>query len=323
MSVVSVSRRTDVPAFYARWFVHRVRAGFCDWVNPFGGQVQRVSLLPEHVVAFVFWTRNPAPLMPFLDELEQGGYRFYFHFTLNGYPRALEAKNPPVELSIQRFRALADRIGPDRVFWRYDPIVLGRMDGLALDADYHRRRFEELARALHGYTQRCYFSFVNLYRKARRNLSQAGLEPGVAGAQAPEDLTGLQAEARRRLAADLASVGAAHGITLYACCDDALVGAGGVKKARCVDPEMIARLRPDLMISLKPRPTRDQCGCVESVDIGAYDTCLFGCAYCYATRSRAVALARYQAHRPDATLLWPPAAPQRGRAAAGKATRRR
>ena len=302
--VVSVSRRTDVPAFFARWFVRRVRAGFCEWVNPFGGRVRQVSLLPEDVIAFVFWTRNPAPLMPFLDELERSGYAFYFHFTLNGYPRALEANNPPVELSIRRFRALADRIGPDRVFWRYDPVVLGQGAGLALDADYHRRRFEHLAKELEGYTRRCYFSFVNWYQKTRRNLSRAGLEPGGAGEQVTGDLTRLTAEVRRGLAAELAAIGAAHGITLYACCDDALVGVGGVEKARCVDPEMIGRLRPDRAMSLKPRPTRDQCGCAESVDIGAYDTCLFGCAYCYATRSRAVALARYRAHRPDATRLW-------------------
>lgn len=319
--VVSVSRRTDVPAFYARWFVGRVRAGFCEWVNPFGGQRQRVSLRPEDVAAFVFWTRNPAPLMPHLDELERRGYRFYFHFTLNGYPGALEPYNPPVELSIGRFRRLSDRIGAQRVFWRYDPVVLGRVAGRVLDEEYHVRRFEELARALEGYTERCYVSFVNWYRKVRQNLLRAGLVPLAApGAGDAAGPTGLEVELRRHLASRLAAAAAAHGIALYACCDDALVGAGGVRKARCVDPEVIGRLRPDLGPPPGPRPTREQCGCAESVDIGAYDTCLFGCAYCYATRSRAVARARYRACRPDSPALGPPggrAGPAGGRGERG------
>lgn len=379
--VVSVSRRTDVPAFYARWFIGRVRQGFCEWVNPFGGQRKRLSLRPEDVVAFVFWTRNPAPLMRYLDELEASGYTFYFHFTINGYPRALEPFNPPLARSIDRFRALADRVGPDRVFWRYDPMVLGRAAAspggtsprpachvtslhpsfdsasfrlasdsapegagaaderlLVLDADYHRRRFQAIARRLSGYTRRCYFSFVSLYGKTRRNLKRAGFEweagtgsggmgaggPGVTAAGVCQsrgailEPGGLPARRRRELAGELAAIGAEHGITLYACCDDALVGAMGegsanqdpggpaaVRKARCVDPEVLGRLRPDLGLCFPLRPTRDQCGCAASVDIGAYDTCLFGCAYCYATRSTGVARRRRRAHDPTAAALLP------------------
>lgn len=327
--VVSVSRRTDVPAWYARWFMERVRQGFCEWVNPFGGQRRRVSLRPGDVAAFVFWTRNPAPLMPHLAELERQGYTFYFHFTLNGYPRTLEPFRPPVELSVRRFRELAHRIGPHRVFWRYDPIVLGHGGGLQLDFAYHLDRFERLARALAGSTGRCYVSFVNLYRKTRNNLRQSGLE---AVAAVPE-------ESRRELARQMAEAAARFGIALYACCDDALVDcpgcrparAGGalagaetgalrshegrrrpecgptgrVHKARCVDPDVLEALREGLGAHLAARPTREQCGCFESVDIGAYDTCLFGCAYCYATRSNAIARARYRRHQPYAPVLAP------------------
>ncbi|MEW6048512.1 MAG: DUF1848 domain-containing protein, partial [Bacillota bacterium] len=258
--VVSVSRRTDVPAFYSRWFMNRVRAGFCEWVNPFGGRLQRVSLRPQDVAAFVFWTRNPSALFPYLRDLERRGFSFYFHFTINAYPPALEPSNPPPRLSIERFRALSDRVGPERVFWRFDPILVGEAGGVEMDFEYHCRRFEKLAKALSGYTRRCYVSFVSLYRKTRYNLEKVSSRLGK-GSAGP---AGLPVEERRRLAGELAAIGAGFGMTLYSCCDDALVGAGtapaqgGVQKARCVDPDVIRRLRPDVPFVLRPRPTRDQ-----------------------------------------------------------------
>lgn len=334
--VVSASRRTDIPAWYARWFMERVRQGFCEWVNPFSGQRRRVSLRPEDVAAFVFWTRNPAPLLPHLPELQRLGYTFYFHFTLNAYPRTLEPHSPPVELSVRRFRELADRIGPHRLFWRYDPIVLGQGGELRLDAAYHLRRFQQLARSLAGATGRCYTSFVSLYRKTASRLRACDFAASAAPGE-PE---------RRELARQMAELAAQFGIAVYACCDDALVDCPAcrpspgspptsvdarargpickpgvarageaalrvcapgphVHKARCVDPAVLESLREGLGRQLAARPTREQCGCFESVDIGAYDTCLFGCVYCYATRSDALARARYRAQRPTSPVLAP------------------
>ncbi|WP_324715422.1 DUF1848 domain-containing protein [Carboxydochorda subterranea] len=301
-AIVGASRRTDIPAFYARWWMERVRAGWVEWVHPFGGGVRRASLRPEDVLAIVFWTRHPGPLIPYLHELEGRGYRFYFHVTVNGYPRAIEPHSPPAGAAVRAFRALADRIGPERVLWRYDPIVVGKLGGDSLDAGYHLRQFEALARQLAGATRRCTVSFVSLYAKTARRLGQVmpGLSPG------------WPAQRRRELAADLAAIAWAYGMSLQACCDDALVGAGRgearVAKARCVDPELVAALRPGEELHLEPGPSRAQCGCARSVDVGAYDTCLFGCAYCYATRSQAAALARFRAHRPADTMLARPAA---------------
>lgn len=196
---------------------------------------------------------------------------------------------------------------------------------LVLDEAYHLRTFEQLARSLQGYTRRCYFSFVAPYRKTLRNLARVLAGPhGVEEAAWPLDR-------RRRLAGELAAIAGSYGITLYSCCDDSLLsddglvggprpvsggGAAGngvlpngipvapaIRKARCVDPDVVRALRPDLRLRLKARPTRDQCGCVESVDIGAYDTCLMGCAYCYATRSVEVARGRYRRHEPGSASL--------------------
>lgn len=329
---MSVSRRTDVPAFYARWLMARIRAGWCEWVNPFGGQLQRVSLEAPDVLALVFWTRNPEPLMPHLDELTARGYTFYFHFTITGYPRLLEPYDPPMELSIERFRALSQRIGPERVFWRYDPIILGQGPGWSLDGTYHARQFEALATALGGYTRRCYFSFLNLYAKTRRRLAKIGVTPtqavaapGVAGGEGTWErggVWGIDVTARAGIARELAGIAARHGMTMYACCDDEVVG-GPVRKARCVDAGLVAQLRGQALPALRPRPSRAGCGCVESIDIGAYDTCLFGCAYCYATTSHGTARSRRRLHDPRDAALWRPGGPAPGHTKAGPPATRR
>jgi hypothetical protein len=288
LHLVSASRRTDIPAFYSRWFLGRLAEGFCEWVNPFNGQTHRVSLLPEDVLGIVCWTRNPAPLMASLDSLGRRGYRFAFHFTINGYPRELESHNPPVEAAVRAFRDLAGRLAPDRAWWRYDPVLLTE----ATPAGWHVWNFSALARALEGSTRRCYFSFASFYRKTRRNLDASGLAWREPAAQEKLDLTGR-----------LSAIARGHGIEMFSCCDTRLLAAG-VQKARCVEAA-----------GIEPAPTRPDCGCCRSVDIGAYDTCPFGCVYCYATNSRRAALARLEAHDPRDTALWRPR-PTAGRPAA-------
>ncbi|MDO8672321.1 MAG: DUF1848 domain-containing protein [Dehalococcoidia bacterium] len=293
MKVISASRRTDIPAFYSKWLLGRLRAGFCHWRNPFGGQVYRVSLLPEDCLAIVFWTRNPAPLLPALESLRQEGYRFYFHFTINGYPRALESHSPPVDDAIRIFRQLAETMTPELVLWRYDPIVLGDLT----PESHHLDRFDYISRQLEGYTRRCYFSFVDFYGKTERNLKRLEHEHGPFRRPSSEE--------RRRLVDQLRDIARSRDIALYSCSDKALA-ADGIEKAHCIDGDIIARLRPELELRLKNVPTRRDCGCVQATDIGAYDTCAFGCAYCYATNSHAAALDRLHAHDHNGTILWSP-----------------
>ena len=286
MKLISASRRTDIPAFYSRWFLRRLAEGFCDWINPFSGQVLHVSLRPQDTLGIVCWTRNPAPLAASLDALQQAGYRFAFHFTINGYPGELESHNPPVETAVRAFRDLARRLPADRAWWRYDPILLTQ----ATPSAWHEQNFSGLAEALEGQTSRCYFSFASFYRKTRRNLDASGLpwqEPAI----------GEKLELARRLSL----IARRHGIDMFSCCDDQLLAAGA-GKARCVDAGAFS----EAPSGLKPAPTRAGCGCTQSVDIGAYDTCAFGCAYCYATTNRRAALARLGRHDPDDTALWRP-----------------
>jgi len=311
--IISASRRTDIPAFYARWFLNRIRAGFCHWVNPFGGQVYRVSLRPEDCAVIVFWTRNVRPLLPHLRELHNRGYRFYFHYTINGYPRKLDPRCPSPSAAVDTVKRLADLIGPELVLWRYDPVVISRLTPVS----FHLENFERLSSALEGATRRCYTSFVDLYRKTGRNLCQ--LEKTTQQVESPRR---PYKQEQRELLLAFAETAGRHGISLYVCCDDippeATVPeltldtrprpntAPPIHRARCVDPVLVRQLRPDLSPALEPRPTRPGCGCVRSVDIGAYDTCLFGCLYCYANSSLRVALAHYRSHNSEDTILYRP-----------------
>jgi hypothetical protein len=293
-AIVSASRRTDVPAFHARWFVNRVRAGYCHWVHPYTARVQRVSLAPQDVLAIVFWTRNPGPVMPHLPELTGRGFSILFQFTITGLGPPVESHNPPLARSLSRLEELAARLGPQAVLWRYDPIVLSP----SLTPALHVERFSQLASRLEGMTRRCTFSFVDFYGKTERNL-------GRVEAQTGERFRRPAAGEKIRLARELGAIAAAHGMSFLSCCDDSLLG-GPVGKSRCVDPEAVRAIRGGALPDLPARPTRKDCGCVRSVDIGSYDTCAFGCAYCYAVSGPAAARRRLAACDPDDSVLWRP-----------------
>jgi DNA repair photolyase len=287
MQIISASRRTDIPAFYARWFMNRIRAGSVRYPNPFSNEVYTVSLLPEDVHSIVFWTKYGQPFLPHVDELLERGYRFYCHYTISGAPESLEPHVPSWEEAVLAFRELARRTSPRHVQWRFDPILLTG----ELDAGYYVVRFRDIATALAGATERCYFSFVSFYGKVRRRLVEVGIravDPSV--------------EQKLALTEALADIAGDCDMTLYSCCQEALAG-GRVQKASCVDGDLLAALFPDRPRVKKRQPSRDGCGCVASRDIGMYDTCPYGCVYCYANQSHEAALAWYRAHDPKGEML--------------------
>jgi len=291
MKLISASRRTDIPAFYSEWFMNRIREGYVRWVNPFSGVAQRVSLRPEDVMAVVLWSKNYAPLLPYLDELDAGGYRMLFHFTINGLPRAFEPRVPDAGDMVECARVLSRRYGAGAVLWRYDPVLISSVT----DRRYHLGRFRGLCAALEGVVKRCYFSFTVFHPKVHRNASALRRETGI-------ELLDLPSAERVEVANLLADIAAEHGIEMFSCCGDYLVG-GKISKAHCTDAELLYRLYPDKIRSLDVLPTREGCGCCECTDIGAYDTCPHGCVYCYANTRAEVALRNYERHDPWADVL--------------------
>jgi hypothetical protein len=273
--IISASRRTDIPAYYADWFMRQVEQGQVIYPNPINFQPVKLSLQPRDVLFIVFWTRNPHPLekhLPRLDDLFERAY--YFHFTINGMPKTMESHNPPVDVAVDAFHRLAGRY-PGQVFWRYDPIVISDLTSPA----YHVDQFGKLAERLAGATARCYFSFVSWYRKVHRNFAKATAESGIKFYE-PSPAQRLE------ITSQLHKVAAAHKMTMYSCCEDFLLQAPGIAKSRCVDIETIREIAPSRYRKLRAAPTRQDCGCYESRDIGYYDSCPHGCLYCYANLNR-------------------------------------
>lgn len=283
--IISASRRTDIPAFYARWFMNRIRAGYCTVPNPFNPrQVSRVSLATGDVEAVVFWSRNPHPMIPFLDELDTCGYRYIFYFTILNNPRLLDANTPAIENSVRTFRELSDRLGPSRVIWRYDPIVLSNVT----DLQFHRRNFASIARSLRGYTNRCIISPVHIYRKSLQRL-RALTEQGLA-------IDGEDASKIAVLLPFLADTAGQTEMELFSCAQATDFSDCRIKAGKCIDADYLSEVfRVDMKIE-KDRYQRKYCGCDVSKDIGMYDSCLFDCRYCYATSSHERARKNYLQH---------------------------
>jgi hypothetical protein len=285
--IISASRRTDIPAFYSAWLLNRLREGFVLVRNPFNpSQVSRVPLDPKTVDGIVFWTKNPAPMLAHLSEIDRLGYPYYFQFTLTAYDHSLEQNVPVKATVLATFRDLAARIGPERVLWRFDPILFTP----TFTPAWHLHWFAQLAAQLQGSTRRCTISFLSLYAKCKRNLQGIQL---------------LSPDVREKIqfVAQLATIAKKYEIQLCACCDSFLQEQCGVEAARCIDDRVLASLLGQPLRVKKAVGQRAGCGCIASVDIGAYTTCPHGCRYCYANVSEQAVAHNLAAHDPESPLL--------------------
>jgi DNA repair photolyase len=286
--IISASRRTDIPALYSEWLMNRLREGCVLIPNPRNPyRFSRVQLAPYTVDCIVFWTKNPAPMFSRLSEISAMGYPFYFQFTLTPYGPAWEPNLPPKSKLIETFRQLSRMLGPDRVVWRYDPVILTQQ----MDVAYHLRCFEEIAGYLEGFTNRAIFSFLDIYSRVRRVLESAGAEE-------------IQERDMLRLAEGFAVCAQSHHMGLFTCCESVELKAYGIQHAACIDAGLIQDILGCTIRCRKDAGQRMACGCVESIEIGTYDSCTHGCKYCYATSS-APAVAKHAAeHDPAGSLLF-------------------
>ncbi len=280
--IVSASRRTDIPAFYATWFMNRIREGYCTVPNPFNPkQVSRISLKPGDVDVIVFWTRYPAPFLPFLRELDDRGYRYYFLYTLMKNPRALDPKRPSHNRSLNTFRNLSQRMGMEKVVWRYDPIVFSTLT----DEGFHKETYHRISEELKGYTTRSIISIVDMYRKTKKRIRILEKQ----GIQIIEPST----ENLNDLLKSLSLFARDNHMSIQSCAEKPDLSLYGIPPGKCIDDDLIRKVF-DLDVTRRKDPSqRTQCGCVASRDMGMYDTCLFGCVYCYATSSIALARKRH------------------------------
>ena len=320
--IVSASRSTDIPAFYADWFFHRLKVGYSAWTNPFNGTKSYVSYKNTRFI--VFWSKNPKPLLGHLDELKDRNIGCYIQYTLNDYEKdGLEKGVPPLEERIDTFKRLVDKLGKGRVVWRFDPMILTDQIGL----DDLLRKVENIGDRLQSYTEKLVFSYADIasYKKVKSNLEKSRINYQEWTEPQMEEFARRLSELNRKWHYQLATCGEKIDIGRY-----------GIRHNRCVDDDLMIRFAhhdkalmdflgveiktvenslfgtepipasairlSETQYALKKRDNRDKgqrqfCGCILSKDIGEYNTCPHLCEYCYANASKEVAVRNYKEHK--------------------------
>ena len=263
--ILSVSRRTDIPNYYSDWFFSRIKEGFLYVRNPMNvHQISKINLSPDVVDCIVFWTKNPANMIEKLNYLKN--YAYYFQFTLTGYGKDVEPNLPNKrEELMPTFKRLSEKIGKEKVIWRYDPILISKRYTM----DYHLKAFEEIACNLADYTEKVVISFVDLYSKTQRNTREL-------------DIKQMTNEEMISLAGKMAQIASKYNLIIESCAEQINLQEVGIQHGSCIDKKLIERILGCKLIVEKDKNQRGECGCFESVEIGTYNTCLNGCKYCYA-----------------------------------------
>ena len=291
--IISASRATDIPAFYADWFMHRLKTGYCQWINPFNQQPQYISF--QETRAIVFWSKNPAPMIKYLPDLDQQQINYYFTCTVNDYEHeGLEPGVPPLKNRLETFIRLAGLIGKDRVIWRFDPLVL--TDRISIDTLVEKIR--RIGDQLHPCTNKLVISFADItaYRKVQNNLKKSGI-----------NYRPFSEAAMNEIAEKLQRLNQNWHLTIATCAEAINLEKYGIINNKCIDDDLMIKcfssdkklmdfldwppIEADLFAagrrtaeqpSLKDPGQRAACGCIRSKDIGQYNTCMHLCAYCYA-----------------------------------------
>lgn len=283
--IVSVSRRTDIPAFYSEWFFNRLKEGFVYVVNPMNlKQVSKVELNPDTVDCFVFWTKNAKPMLDRLDELKN--YNYYFQYTITGYKSNVEKRILNKKEVINTFKKLSNKIGKERVILRYDPIFLSEEYSI----EYHCKVFERLCSQLEGHTERCVISFIDLYKKTERNTKEL-------------NIIQMTLEHIKDISKRFSDIASKYGMEIETCSEGYDLLEFGIKKGKCIDDRIISDVIGYEVNVKKDDTQRDVCGCVKSIDIGQYNTCRHHCLYCYANFNYTQVEENYKLHDKDYPLL--------------------
>ncbi|HIT34623.1 MAG TPA: DUF1848 domain-containing protein [Candidatus Faecousia intestinigallinarum] len=282
--IINTGGRTDTVQYYTQWLLNRFREGFVLSRNPlFPNKVTRYALTPDVVDCVVFCSKNYKPILPRLHEITDL-FHTYFHYTITAYGKEIEPGVPSIAESIDTLIALSRQVGKERIAWRYDPVLLTE----TYTVEAHLKIFEEMAAALAPYIDRCIFSFVEMYKKLEVNM--------------PE-LIPLTQQDKERLAKGLGEIAKKYGFHLQTCGTNGDYSRYGVHPSGCMTLDILGQANGVVFKDLKHKGMRQGCHCIESRDIGAYDTCMNGCKYCYANKNPRKAVENYHLHNPSSPLL--------------------
>lgn len=281
--IVNTGMRTDIPAFFSAWFLNRIREGYVLVRNPYNpAQVTKYLLTPDKVDILAFCTKNPAPMLPYMDELK--AFRQFWFVTITPYGKDIEPYVPDKHEVLDSFKRLSQIVGKRAVSWRYDPIFISQKYSL----DYHKRVFEKMVAELCGYTEQVVISFIDLYSKTRRNFPQA------------REVT---PEERVEIGRYFAEIGRRYGITVRSCAEGTELAQYGVDVSGCMTKEVLENAAGIRLNPPKKPNARQECSCLLGNDIGAYNTCPHACRYCYANYDRQAVTENLRRHDPRSPLL--------------------
>lgn len=291
--ILSVSRRTDIPAFYSKWVMNRIREGFVYVRNPFNyNQVSRVPITSDNVDCIVFWTKDATEMLQYLDELNERKFKYYFQYTITPYKKDLEPfydKKPQI---LDSFIKLSERIGKDKVIFRYDPIILTDF----YTTNYHYKKFEIFCKKLHKHTDKIIISFLDGYKKVARNMKGIAIEE-------------ITESKMREIASTMANIAHKYNLMIETCAEKIDLSEYGVNHASCIDGNLIEKIIGGELALKRGNEfladaQRESCGCIKCIDIGSYDTCIHQCLYCYANINKSKAVENYNKHNEKSPILY-------------------
>lgn len=284
--ILSVSRRTDIPAFYAEWFMERLRQKYVLVRNPFNiHSISRIPLTPENVDAIVFWTKNSKPIHRYLDEIDELGYKYYFQYTITPYKNDLEEKVQDKKEIVETFKNLSEKIGSEKVILRYDPVILNENYTI----DFHKKAFTRLCDLLAPYTKKIIISFLDDYKKISKNIKQLNIKE-------------ISAEEMCIMAEYFADTAKKYNLKIESCAEQIDLERFGINHGKCIDNELIEKIT-GYKLSVGRDNQRNACGCIKCIDIGEYNTCMHKCLYCYANINKDTAFKNYKLHNKFSPLL--------------------
>lgn len=282
--IINTGARTDTVQYYTEWLLNRFSEGYVLSRNPlFPNKVTRYELTPDKVDCVVFCSKNYKPILPRLHEITDR-FNTYFHYTITAYGKDIEPGVPDIDESMKTLILLSNQVGRQRVSWRYDPVLLTPKYTI----QRHLETFEHMAQTLSPYIDRCIFSFVEMYKKLESNM--------------PELIT-LSDWDKDALAHGLGSIAQKYGIFIQTCGTNGDFTRYGIHASGCMTLDILGKANNVTFKNLKHKGTRQGCDCIESRDIGAYDTCMNGCKYCYANKTPKKAFENYQYHDKLSPLL--------------------
>ena len=281
--IINTGCRTDIPAFYAKWLMNRIREGYVLVRNPYNpNQVTKYNLSPEVVDCLAFCTKNPEPMLSYLDKLDM--YKQYWFVTITPYGKDIEPNVPDKKKVMESFKKLSNHIGVDSIGWRYDPIFIG--DGF--DVNKHITCFGNMAKELKGYTHNCTISFLDLYEKVKRNA------PNINPPTKEEQI---------EMAKAFSKIGKENDMVIHACCEKTYLSQYGLQCNGCMSQEIVEKAINNTLQPPKRKNLRQECSCLMGNDIGAYNTCGHLCKYCYANANKQFVIQNMKKHDDNSPFL--------------------